>query len=91
MQECLEPPVVEIKIQAKPPYPAETKVMPKDPRASVRDTCPGPLLQVRTRGVAVVEVPHLAAVAVEGAIIVWIRCPVQIRYQMQTRITSKMP
>ena len=27
---------------------------------------------------------------VEGAIIVWIRCPVQIRRQMQTEITSKM-
>ena len=37
------------------------------------------------------EVPHPAAVAVEGAIIVWIRCPVQIRCQMQTEITSTMP
>ena len=37
------------------------------------------------------EVFHPAAVSVEGAIIVWIRCPVQIRCQMQTEIMSKMP
>ena len=87
----MAPRVAEIEIQAKPPNPAETKEMPKDPRARVKETRLGPLLQARARGVAAMEVPHPAAVAVEGAIMVWIRCPVQIRCQMQTQITSKMP
>ena len=64
--------------------------MPKNPRARVRETRLRPLLQARARGLAAVEVPHPAAVAVEAAIIVWISCPVQIRCQMQTEITSKM-
>ena len=67
----MAPPVAEIEIQAKPPDPAETKEMPKDPRARVKE-------RARARGVAAVEVPHPADVAVEGAIIVWIRCSVQI-------------
>ena len=87
----MAPPVAEIEIQAKFPNPAETKEMPKDPRARVKETRLGLLLQARARGVAAVEVPHPAATAVEGAIIVWIRCLVQIRCQMQTEITSKMP
>ena len=87
----MAPPVAEIEIQAKPPNWAETKKMLKDPRARVKETRLGPLLQARARGVAAVEVPHRAAVAVEGAISVCIRCPVQIRCQMQTEITSKMP
>ena len=85
------PPVVGIEIQAKPPHPAETKEMPKDPRARVKETRREPLFQARAGCVAAVEVPHLVVVAVEGASIVWIRCPVQIRCQMQTEITSKMP
>ena len=83
-------PVAEMEIQAKTPNPAETKEMPKDPRTRVKETRLGPLLQARARGVAAVEVPHLAAVAVEGAIIVWIRCPVQVNCQMQTEIMAKM-
>ena len=72
----MAPPVAEIEIQAKPPDPAETREMRKDPRARVKETRLGPLLQARARGVATVEVPHPAVVAVEAAIIVWIRCPV---------------
>ena len=85
------PPVAEIENQAKPPNSAETKEMPKDSRARVKETRLGPLFQARARGVAAVEVTHPADVAVDGAIIVWIRWPVQIRCQMQTAITSKMP
>ena len=85
----MAPLVAEIETQAKPPDPAERKEIPKDPRAWVRETRLRPLLQARARGVAAVEVPHLAAVAVEGAIIVWIRCPVHTRCQMQTEITSE--
>ena len=81
---------MKIEIQAKHPNPAETKEMFKDPRAGLRETCLGHPFLVRTRGVAVVEVPPLGAVAVEGASIVWIRCPVQIRCPMQTEIMSKM-
>ena len=87
----MAPSVAEIEIQVKPPNPAETKEMPKDPRARVEETHLGPPLQARARGVAVVEVPYTAAVAVEGAIIVWISSPVQIRCQMQTEITPKKP
>ena len=47
--------VAKIEIQAKPPNLAETKEMPKDPRA-------------RVRGVAALHVSHPAAVAVAGAI-----------------------
>ena len=86
----MAPPVAEIKIQAKPSTPAETKEMRKEPRARVKETRLGPLLQARTRGVAAVEVPHPAAVAVEGAIIAWIRWPVQVNCQMQTEIMAKM-
>ena len=82
----MAPPLAEIEIQAKPPNPLETK----DPTARVTETRLGPLLQARARGVAAMEVPHPAAAAVEWAIIVWIRCPVHIRCQMQTKITSKM-
>ena len=64
--------------------------MPKDHRARVKKTRLGPVLQARARGVAVVEVPHPAAVAVVGAVMVWIRCPVQIRCQMETTIMLKM-
>ena len=64
--------------------------MPKDPRARVKEACLGPLLQARASGVAAVEVPHPATVAVEGGIIVWIRCPVQFNCQMQTEIMAKM-
>ena len=85
------PPVAEIEIQAKLPNPAETKEMPKDPRARIKETCLGPLLQARARGVAAVEVPPPGALAVEGAIMVFIRFRVQIRCQMQTGITSKTP
>ena len=85
------PPVAEIEFQAKPPNPAEMREIPKDPRARVKETRLEPLLQARARGVGAVGVCHPAAVAVEGAIIVWIRNPVQIRCQMQTEITSKMP
>ena len=86
----MAPPVAEIEIQAKPPNPVETKEMPRDPRARVRETRQGSVLQVRAGGVAPVEVPHRAAVALEGAIIVWIRCPVQIRCAMLTESMSKM-
>ena len=86
----MAPPVAEIEIQAKLPNPGEPKEMPKDPRVRVRETRLGPLLQARARGVAALEVPHLAAVAVEGAIIVWNRCPVQINCLMQTGIMAKM-
>ena len=64
--------------------------MPKDPRARVRETRLGPFPEARARGVAAVGIPHPAAVAVEGAIIVWIRCPVQVNCQMQTEIMAKM-
>ena len=85
------PPVAEIEIQVKPPNPAETKEMPKDPRARVKETRLGPILQARARGSAKVEVPHPAAVAVEVAIIAWNRCPVKVNGQVQTEILSRMP
>ena len=85
------PRVAEIEIQAKPPNPAETKENTQGSQAKVKEPCLGPLFQARAMGVAAVEVPHPVVVAVEGAIIVWIRCPEQIRCQMQTEITSKMP
>ena len=87
----ITPPVEGMVIQAKPPDPAETKEMPKDPRARVKETRLGPLLQAMARGVAAVEVPHQAPVAVEGVIIVCIRPPVQITCQMQTEVPLKMP
>ena len=86
----IAPPVAEIKTQAKPPIPAETRKMPNDPRARVKETRSGPLFQARARNLLAMEVTHQAAVPVERAIIVWIRCPVQIGCQVQTEITSKM-
>ena len=87
----MAPPVAEIEIQAKSPNLAETREMPRDPTARVKQTPVGPLPQARARDVAAVEVPHPAAVAVEGAIIAWISCPEQIRCPMQTEIMLKMP
>ena len=87
----IAPPVAEIEIQAKLSSPAETKKMPKDLRARVKETRLGPILQAGARGVAAVEVPPPAAVAVEGAIIAWIRCPVKVNCQVQTEIMARMP
>ena len=56
----MAPLVAEMEIQAKPPNAAETKEMPKDPRARVKEIRLEPLLQARR------EVPHPASVAVEG-------------------------
>ena len=61
-------PVAETEIQVKPPNPAETKKMHKDPGARISETRLGPLLQVGAGDLAPLEVPHLAAVAMEGAI-----------------------
>ena len=55
-----------------------------DLRARLGETRLGPLAQVRTGGVAPVEVPHPAVVAGEGALIMSIRCPVQMWCPMLT-------
>ena len=86
-------PEAEIKIQAKPLNPVQTKEMLQDHRVKVREILQEPLSLVRAEGVATVVAHHLAAVAVdvEREIIVWIRSQVQIRCPMRIEIMSKMP
>ena len=78
------------KIQVRTPNPPEIKEMPRDPRARAGLTRLGPPPQVRAKGVAQVERPHPAAVAVERVIIVWIRCPMLTEIMLKTPGMSQM-